>query len=78
MAAAPVWADDDAPTTQPSAETDVGDLWRRLRDKDPPAEDGGRKFLVLTPSIGSKPSTGLSAGFASHMAFFLGDPGTSA
>jgi hypothetical protein len=78
--AAPARAADeeDAPAaTPPSAQTDVGDLWRKLRDKEPAAEDQRSKVVIVTPSIGSKPSTGLNAGVAGHVAFFLGDPDTT-
>ena len=34
-------------------------------------------FLVIAPSIGSKPSTGLTRGFSGNMAFFRGDPETT-
>jgi outer membrane protein assembly factor BamA len=72
-------------TIQPdttSVATDVGDLWRLLRRKaidldagnDP---DAKRRFLVFAPTIGSKPSTGLSGGFSGNMAFFSGDPATT-
>jgi hypothetical protein len=80
MAASPVGAADEAPpAVEPSDQTDVGDLWRKLRDKEPlpDEDDAGRRFVIFTPSIGAKPSTGLNAGVASHVAFFMGDPGTT-
>jgi outer membrane protein assembly factor BamA len=36
-----------------------------------------KRFLVVAPSIGSKPSTGLTVGFSSNMAFFRGDSDTT-
>jgi outer membrane protein assembly factor BamA len=59
---------------------DVGDLWRLTRhrtaqDDDPPP--AGKRFLVVAPSIGSKPSTGLNGGVSGNVAFFRGDPATT-
>jgi outer membrane protein assembly factor BamA len=75
----------DAPVSVAAApSTDVGDLWRAVRHKlpaeaqdlpeDPSARD---RFIVFAPSIGSKPTTGVSGGFSSNMAFFRGDPQTT-
>jgi outer membrane protein assembly factor BamA len=36
-----------------------------------------QRFLVAAPSIGSKPNTGLNAGFSSSMAFYTGEPKTT-
>ena len=63
----------DSPAT-----TDVGDVWHRVRGQ-VFAESGEtleshRRFLVFAPSVGSKPSTGLSGGFSGNTAFFSGDP----
>jgi hypothetical protein len=55
---------------------DVGDLWHMLRHNEQSA-DGGRRFLVIAPSIGSKPSTGLNAGLAGNLAFFHGNVDTT-
>jgi hypothetical protein len=78
-AAEPARPPDAAPVT-----TDVGDIWRLLRHKafddldsggkDP---DARRRFLVVAPSIGSKPSTGFTGGFSGNMAFFSGEPATT-
>ena len=68
--------------TSPPA-TDVGDIWRLLRHRAVPDTDGStshdtrRPFLVLAPSIGSKPSTGITAGFSGNVAFFRGDADTT-
>jgi hypothetical protein len=65
-----------APPAQNQTRTmDVGDLLHMVfhRDAAPTASDGGRKYFVATPSIGSKPSTGFSAGFSSNLAFYSGD-----
>jgi hypothetical protein len=58
---------------------DVGDLWQRLRHKsdadaqtvDPPEPN---RFFVLAPSVGSKPSTGLTVGLSGNIAFYADDP----
>jgi hypothetical protein len=59
---------------------DVGDLWQRLRHRaeadeqsvaDPPE---ARRFFVLAPSIGSKPSTGVTVGLSGNIAFYTDDP----
>jgi hypothetical protein len=74
------------PTTfQPTL--DAGDLWHVLRHgrADPLAGDPGASaptpardhFFVIAPTIGSKPSTGLSAGLNSNLAFFGGDEKTT-
>jgi hypothetical protein len=74
------------PTTfQPTL--DAGDLWHVLRHgrADPLAGDPGATaptpardhFFVVAPTIGSKPSTGLSAGLNSNLAFFSGDEKTT-
>jgi outer membrane protein assembly factor BamA len=59
----------------PYATTDVGDLWHwvRHRNQEQHEQAQGRRFLVFAPTIGSKPTTGLTAGFNSNMAFFAGD-----
>jgi hypothetical protein len=66
---------------------DAGDLWHVLRHgrADPLAGDPGASaptpprnhFLVAAPTIASKPSTGLSAGLNSNLAFFSGDEKTT-
>jgi surface antigen Omp85-like protein len=63
---------------------DVGDLWRSARHKDEPRGDGDEsdadtrsRFFVVAPTIGSKPTTGLTGGLNSNMAFFSGDPDTT-
>lgn len=67
-------ADDHAPPPAPPPSIDVGDLWRMIRHHEPSAQDASssRRYLVVAPSIGSKPSTGLSGGFSSNVAFFDG------
>ena len=59
----------------PVSTIDVGDLWRMVHHRpavgDEPAKSGQR-YLVFAPSIGSKPTTGLSAGLSGNMAFFKG------
>jgi hypothetical protein len=66
---------------------DAGDLWHVLRHgrADPLAGDPGataptpgrNHFLVAAPTIASKPSTGLSVGLNSNLAFFTGDEKTT-
>jgi hypothetical protein len=85
---APVRAQEasSAPTMfQPTV--DAGDLWHLLRHNraDPLAGDPGatgptptpEHFFVVAPTIASKPSTGLSAGLNSNLAFFSGDEKTT-
>jgi hypothetical protein len=64
------------------ATVDVGDLWRDLRHRDAPETDASaanerRRFLVVAPTFGSKPTTGLTGGINGNMAFFRGDPKTT-
>ncbi|MCU1382509.1 MAG: outer membrane protein/protective antigen [Acidobacteria bacterium] len=67
---------------------DAGDLWHVLRHgrADPLAGDAGAAppptpsrdhFFVVAPTIASKPSTGLSAGLNSNLAFFRGNENTT-
>src|SRR5580765_8552253 len=66
---------------------DAGDLWHVLRHgrADPLAGDPGatlptpgrNHFFVAAPTIASKPSTGLSVGLNSNLAFFTGDEKTT-
>ena len=66
-----------------AATLDIADLWRRAWHE-PPAvvqQDAARaarkRAFVIAPTIGSKPTTGLSLGIASNLAFFRGDPQTT-
>jgi hypothetical protein len=65
------------------ATLDIGDLWRRAWHRPPPPvpQDASvaarRKAFVMAPTFGSKPSTGLSLGLATNLAFFEGDPRTT-
>jgi hypothetical protein len=72
-------AQDIVPVESPAGPSlmDVADLWRIARHKDPPDAEAVRKFFVIAPSIGSKPSTGLNAGLAGNVAFFQGDTDTT-
>jgi hypothetical protein len=66
---------------------DAGDLWHVLRHgrADPLAGDPGASaptparnhFFVAAPTVASKPSTGLSIGLNSNLAFFSGDEKTT-
>jgi outer membrane protein assembly factor BamA len=61
-----------------TTDVDVSDLWRKLRHHDNSDDAAaGKRFLVVAPTIGSKPSTGLTAGVNSNMAFFGGDPAST-
>ena len=73
-------AADDAATVQPGPTLDVADLWHRFRRKDEPAQadadtqaDPQRRFLVVVPAIGARPSTGVTLGLNGNVAFFRGD-----
>jgi hypothetical protein len=73
LATAPLW-----PTT------DVTDLWHKFRAKDEPAEgytqtpaEPQRRFFVVAPAVGARPTTGLTLGINGNMAFFQGDPQTT-
>ena len=59
--------------------TDIGDVWRwaRRRNADENEQATGRKFLVVAPTIGSRPTTGLTLGLNSNMAFFAGEPAST-
>src|SRR5664279_3325207 len=58
---------------------DVGDLWRLARHQSltqsaAPTEGAhDKRYLVITPSIGSKPSTGFNGGLSGNLAFCRGD-----
>ena len=85
LLAPPLLAQDQPQTFQPTI--DAGDLWHLLRHgrADPLAGDPGASaptpsrdhFFVVAPTIASKPSTGLSAGLNSNLAFFRGDEKTT-
>src|SRR5262245_22299823 len=61
--------------------TDVGDLWRRFRHREVNQESNSshpeKPSFLLTPSLGSKPSTGFSLGFNGNTTFVLGEPRTT-
>jgi outer membrane protein assembly factor BamA len=75
----PAAAQDIVPIESPASPSlmDVADLWRIARHKDAPDAEAARKFFVIAPSIGSKPSTGLNAGLAGNVAFFQGNTDTT-
>jgi outer membrane protein assembly factor BamA len=72
---------DSSDSARSTAATDVGDLWHKVRPPGFPADDAAvashRPYLVFAPSVGSKPSTGLSGGFSGNTAFFTGDPAST-
>jgi len=85
--ASPLFAQEQAPPTTFQPTLDAGDLWHLLRHNraDPLSGDPGATgpmpsrdhFFVVAPTIGSKPSTGLSAGLNTNLAFFKGDEKTT-
>jgi outer membrane protein assembly factor BamA len=65
-------------TVPPDGETDVADLIRAWRNKEPPPPSDPRKrMIVAAPIIGSNPSAGFTLGAAAQMAVFRGDPSTT-
>jgi hypothetical protein len=61
---------DPTPTAEgpaPAPVEDIGDLWRHVRHKPPPPDAGAapqtakKPFFFVSPSVSSKPSTGVSA-----------------
>jgi len=79
-----------APASQACPAVDVADLWRRIRNNDergdrdavPPDDRSAdakahQRFLVISPTFGSRPSTGLIGGANGNVAFFRGDPKTT-
>jgi hypothetical protein len=75
--------EDIARTALPPDQIDVGDLWRLLRRKAPAEPPGAagvddrRRFVFVAPTIGARPSNGVTAGVTADVAFFLGDPQTT-
>jgi hypothetical protein len=84
LLAGPAWAQEDdefppEPDKQtvdlaPHTQVDIGDLWHMLLRREPSENAARRRFMVVAPTIGSKPSTGLTLGLNGNVAFFLGDP----
>jgi len=69
----PASAQDHAAAPPPVYTFDVGDLWHMVRHRPVLGDTGsGRRFLVFAPSIGSKPSTGVTVGLSGNVAFFKG------
>jgi hypothetical protein len=75
----------DEPAVQLWPTADVTDLWHKWRSKDEPAEqdaadtprDPQRRFRVIAPGIGARPSTGLTLGLNGNLAFYQGDPAST-
>jgi outer membrane protein assembly factor BamA len=62
----------------PEQDTDLPDVIRAWRHKDPPPEpQPGHKSIVVAPAIGSNPSAGFFIGAAGQMTMFRGDPSTT-
>ena len=66
---------------QDRPETDVFDVWRKVRGKeaDPQAAtwDHRKPMRAFAPVIGAKPSSGVLLGVAGNVAFYRGDPSTT-
>jgi Omp85 superfamily domain len=83
LSSAAARAEDEASPSPPvAATTDAGDLWRRLRHSiaagdQPSTIEPHRSFFVVAPSIGSKPSTGITGGLSGNIAFIDGEPPTT-
>ena len=61
----------------PIPSTDIGDVWHWLRHHEGAQDEQpspGHHFLVIAPTFGSKPTTGLTLGANTNLAFFRGDP----
>ena len=76
----PVRAEDSQPVAVSAANAvDAGDLWRRVRHHDPPADDqlpaleARKPYFVLAPAVGVKPTTGINGGIAANVAFISGE-----
>ena len=73
------------PAVQLWPTADVTDLWHKWRSKDEPAEQGAadapreprRRFRVIAPGIGARPSTGLTLGLNGNLAFYQGNPAST-
>jgi outer membrane protein assembly factor BamA len=62
----------------PAEETDLPDLIRAWRHKDPPPEkQPGQRTIVAAPVVGSNPSAGSFLGAAAQVTVFRGDPSTT-
>jgi Omp85 superfamily domain len=62
----------------PGQETDLSDVIRAWRHKEPPPEkQPGEKAIIVAPVIGSNPSAGFFIGAAGQMTMFRGDPSTT-
>lgn len=75
---------DTRPPVSPPATLDVADLWNAVRHKDfdnpehrAATPTVGQHFIVVAPTIGSKPTTGFTAGLNGNMAFFSADPAST-
>ena len=70
-----------ATAPDPSTQTDVRDVWHRVRHGNlfapPEATPATKPFIVFAPAISSKPSTGLVLGLGTSIAFLRGDSDTT-
>jgi len=75
---------DETAAAQPWPTADVTDLWHKFRQKDEPAEEAAsaprdpqRRYHVVAPGLGARPSTGVTLGVNGNLAFHQGDPATT-
>ena len=76
----PTAAPEHPGTASSATEIDVNDIWRIVRRHEMTRKadvKSSERYLVLAPSIGSKPTTGLSGGFSGNVAFVRGDSDTT-
>jgi hypothetical protein len=67
--------------TPPAETTDIFDVWRKIRNKEPDPIAGvwdyRKPMWAFAPVIGAKPSSGTLLGVAGNVAFYRGDPATT-
>ena len=72
---------DQPDATHPVQVIDLDDVWHLLRRRQPPrplVTDAPRqRSLVVAPTIGSKPTTGLTGGLSGNVVFYNGDPAST-
>jgi outer membrane protein assembly factor BamA len=74
----PLSAQQPSSAPAPDQETDISDVIRAWRHKEPPADtDPAQKSFLIAPVIGTNPSAGFLIGAAGQMTMFRGDPETT-
>lgn len=80
-ATAPAAASQEPAAAPPGPTTDIFDVVRAWRGKQPDAADAvwdyRQRMVAFAPVIGSKPSAGLLLGAAGNIAFYRGDPAST-